>query len=341
MLSFVGVLTDLVIGFSVISSLILLVAYQLFLPAASKPALGRVSCVALLGALSGLQLFHLGVVERTTSLFDEPAYVLLLLLAPASFFFFSRSVLLPERSVRWWDIVHLVPAMTSAWLPAQILVPLAFGVGAMYSLWFAQFVYGMRRDVRRYPYELFFFGFFAVFAVVTFALIVSIPFVDETVFHLVYANFTGLSMILVTGLLIVVPNVVDDLSASAQIAYAKSTLNNVDVDACQRALEKLMDEERVYENEDLSLGSLAETLGIGAHQVSELVNTRYGVNFSRFVRERRVAAAKRMLAEDPQASVLSVGLSTGFRSQSNFYTAFQEITGQTPGAYRKGLNKAL
>ena len=261
-----------------------------------------------------------------------------MLLAPPSFFFFSRAVLLPERSARWWDAMHLLPAVMSVWLPAQILVPLAFGVGAMYSIWFAQFVYGMRRSVRRYPYELFFFGFFAVIAVVTFALIVSIPFVDETIFHLVYANFTGLSMMLVTGLLIVVPNVVDDMSASAQIAYTKSTLNNVDVDACQHSLERLMNEERLYENEDLSLGMLADALGIGTHQLSELVNTRYGVNFSRFVRERRVEAAKRLLADDRNASVLSVGLATGFRSQSNFYTAFQEITGQTPGAYRKSLD---
>jgi AraC-like DNA-binding protein len=42
-----------------------------------------------------------------------------------------------------------------------------------------------------------------------------------------------------------------------------------------------------------------------------------------------------MLLAEPRASVLSVGLSVGFTSQSNFYEAFREIEGSTPGQYRK------
>ncbi|MGE8357156.1 MAG: helix-turn-helix domain-containing protein, partial [Microvirgula sp.] len=38
---------------------------------------------------------------------------------------------------------------------------------------------------------------------------------------------------------------------------------------------------------------------------------------------------------EPSASVLSVGLSVGFSSQSTFYEAFREIEGMTPGQFRK------
>jgi AraC-like DNA-binding protein len=41
------------------------------------------------------------------------------------------------------------------------------------------------------------------------------------------------------------------------------------------------------------------------------------------------------LVDEPKSSVLSIGLSVGFNSQSNFYTAFREIAGQTPAQYRK------
>jgi len=59
------------------------------------------------------------------------------------------------------------------------------------------------------------------------------------------------------------------------------------------------------------------------------------LTFSRYLRELRVAAAKAMLCDEPSASVLSVGLSVGFTSQSNFYEAFREIEGTTPGQFRK------
>jgi len=48
------------------------------------------------------------------------------------------------------------------------------------------------------------------------------------------------------------------------------------------------------------------------------------------VRQHRVAAAQAMLRAEPDASVLSVGLSVGFTSQSNFYAAFREIVGSVP-----------
>ena len=58
------------------------------------------------------------------------------------------------------------------------------------------------------------------------------------------------------------------------------------------------------------------------------------MGFSRLVRQHRVDAAKKMLIAEPRASVLSVGLSVGFTSQSNFYVAFKEMTGTVPGKFR-------
>ena len=83
------------------------------------------------------------------------------------------------------------------------------------------------------------------------------------------------------------------------------------------------------------LASLAAELGITGHQLSELVNSRLGVGFSRYVRERRVEAAKALLISAPSQSILSVSLDTGFRSQSAFYAAFKEIMGQSPGDFRE------
>jgi AraC-like DNA-binding protein len=53
------------------------------------------------------------------------------------------------------------------------------------------------------------------------------------------------------------------------------------------------------------------------------------------VRECRVNAAKTLLISAPGRSILSISMDTGFRSQSAFYAAFKEVTGQSPGDFRR------
>ena len=149
----------------------------------------------------------------------------------------------------------------------------------------------------------------------------------------------GLRSLLVLAIMLVGlvgnPNLISDLCEVARVKYGTSTLGDVDVDACLEKLERLMTKEKAYRNEELSLSSLAAEVGVSSHQLSELVNARLGMGFSRYVRQRRVEAAKALLVSAPSQSVLTVGMDTGFRSQSAFYAAFKEVTGQSPGEWRE------
>jgi transcriptional regulator GlxA family with amidase domain len=135
-----------------------------------------------------------------------------------------------------------------------------------------------------------------------------------------------------------IPDLAVNTVEAVRNAYANSTLKSVDVEAALARLERLMTVDRIYANESLSLASLAEAVELGPHQLSELINSRFGIGFPRYVREHRVRAAQKMLIDEPRASVLSVGLAVGFTSQSNFYAAFREITGEVPGRYRRRSN---
>ena len=108
--------------------------------------------------------------------------------------------------------------------------------------------------------------------------------------------------------LIVNPSLIGDLAEAARIKYGTSTLGDVDVEACMKKLEWLMTERKAYLLENLSLASLAAELGISSHQLSELINTRLGMGFSRYVRARRVEAAKALLVSAPSQSILSVSM---------------------------------
>ena len=101
-----------------------------------------------------------------------------------------------------------------------------------------------------------------------------------------------------------------------------------------------MVEGKAYQDENLSLSSLAGAVGISGHQLSELINTRLGIGFSRYVRECRVKAAQVLLEGAPSRSILSISMDTGFRSQSAFYAAFKEVTGRSPGEYRRARSAA-
>jgi len=74
---------------------------------------------------------------------------------------------------------------------------------------------------------------------------------------------------------------------------------------------------------------------LSVHQLSELINSNFDYSFPRYIREHRIREAKELLINEPNSSVLSISMMTGFKSQSNFYTAFKEITGFSPGQYRK------
>lgn len=331
----VNQITTLLIGFSVFGCLLLLLAYAFFLRQMRKSAFAVAACAVLLGTLCALQIAHYSYLTTGADLLAMRGYGVLLFAAPAAFYFFSTHVLMPDRANSWFELVHLVPVALGFVLPVKWVAPVAFTIGTAYSLWFARVVYRIRHERVRFPFEMFFFGLFALLAVVILLLGFLIPYVDHRLFYLVYANATGLSLFLVIAGLIAFPELLTDMSDAARMAYASSTLKGVDKDGAVARLAACMNDQKLYEDENLNLSALAQACELTGHQLSELINTTYGIGFSRYVRRQRVAQAKKLLLEDARSSVLSIGLATGFKSQSAFYAAFREETGEAPGRFRK------
>lgn len=327
----------LIAGYSIVSLVMLLVAYVFFLPDAPKSAIGIVSCTVLTASLIALQFMHLKHFNTGDELLMHHVYIIMLFTAPPAFYFFSRTILLPEAPYSWFHFLHLVPVSIVAWLPESYVAPIAFGIGTGYSIWLAMLVYGMRRHVNRFRFEMFFFGLFAILALGVLGLVLLMPWVHPERFYTGYAASIGLAVALVTSALLIFPEIVRDVAASAQLAYANSTLKAVDISAKIMALERLIETDKLHRNGGLNLTLLAEEMQLSSHQMSELINTHYEVGFSRFLRERRVADAKVLLGSDHHSSVLSIGLMVGFGSQSSFYAAFREVVGESPAAFRKAM----
>jgi AraC-like DNA-binding protein len=334
----VTTISILQIGFSILGAAILLIAYIFFLKNVNKTWYAVGSCAGLLICLSALQLGHLEYFLHGVDLLQTPGYRFWLFLTPSMFFFFSRATLLPDAPAHPWLLLHLCPVLLNYFLRQEVAIPLIFMVGLGYSCWLAGLIYGLRAQRKRFKLEMFFFALFSVVAVFVLILGLSVPYIDHAYFYIFYANSIGISFVLIVAALMVFPELLAELAEVSQLSYSQSRLNGIDIEASIAILHEQMTKGKLYQNEKLNLAMAAEVVGLTSHQLSELVNKQFGVNFSRYIRERRVDAAKIVLLNEPKASVLSIGLEVGFGTQSNFYAAFKEITGMSPGAYRKSLS---
>ncbi len=329
---------QLIAGFSIFSAAIFLFAYLFFLPSIRKNVISKISCAALLVSLSGLQYWHYLFFSNDADLLNNRGYLYLLLFVPMTFYFFSRVVLFPDSKLSPYHFLHFIPVVIGLFLPIKIIPVIAFLIGTGYTFWIARIIFQLRAQSSRFKFEIFFGSLFALMALLALVLGLSVPYINHTIFFGAYASSIGIAMLLVTASVIIFPELLSDIVEITEATYAKSTLGGINVDSVRASLEKLMNEDKVYQNESLSLSMLAEMLDINSHQLSELINTHYNYGFPRYIRERRVTEAKNMLTNEPNASVLSIGLANGFKSQSNFYSAFREITGMSPGNYRKNLD---
>lgn len=327
--------TILLIGFSIICGLVLLVAYLFFLLEMRKSLAGKLAASALLLCLIGLQLAHYAYFRFGLEPLENRLYGSLLIVVPLNFYFFSRVVLFPDVLSHWRDFLHALPLVFSHFVPIHWLVPMAFTIGSVYTIWFAQIVWRLGVQRSRFRFEMFFFGMFALMALFALGVGLALPYLSSHFFYLSYANAISLAMIAVLSALVFFPHLLSDLNEVTELAYSKSKLQGVDTGLKVVELERLMRYEKIYENEELRLSDVAQALQLNGHQLSELVNRHFSMGFSRYVREHRVQAARELLVAERQSSILAISMETGFKSQSSFYSAFKEVTGESPGEYRK------
>lgn len=90
-----------------------------------------------------------------------------------------------------------------------------------------------------------------------------------------------------------------------------------------------------YYRNDISIGQIAENLGLTANYLSTVFRQRTGRKLIDYLTQVRMEAAKKLLCENVTASVQDIALMVGYNSSRHFSTLFQKQTGMTPSSYRK------
>ena len=324
----------LLCGFSIFSALILALSH--FSPSNyPEQTQARYMGIVLVLTLACLQLIHYMYLQTEINFIHSGLYQILLFAVAPTFYLFSRPLLKGPGHFKVSQLIHALPVIVVPWLFSSIALPLAFAVGAGYLLWLMHSLYALRELRDRFHLEITMLGTTFLIALAVLIMGLGLPILSEKLFFSLYASAIGSAFILINLSINLTPKLPIKIVEAASETYATTTLSNVNCEAILNKLSTLMSQDRIYNDPKLDLPTLASQTGLSSHQLSELINTQLGKGFSHYVREQRIEAAQAMLLAEPSASVLSVGLSVGFTSQSNFYDAFREITGMTPGRFRK------
>lgn len=107
-------------------------------------------------------------------------------------------------------------------------------------------------------------------------------------------------------------------------------------------LEKLMKEDKVYHDKDISLEKLADMLGTNRTYMSVVINSYANMTFYNYIHSYRISEAVSLISNPEDTTPLkAVSDMVGYSSLTSFYRAFQRETGCTPVIYRDRVRKVV
>ena len=117
--------------------------------------------------------------------------------------------------------------------------------------------------------------------------------------------------------------------------YFHPLLKKLDTDLIQDKLLTCMNNYKIYRNEMLVLGDLAEKAGITTHQLSLYLNQHLNIKFNDYINSFRVNEAKQLLLSEKDKKIIEICYEVGFNTLSVFYKAFRKETGLPPKQWLK------
>jgi AraC family transcriptional regulator len=121
------------------------------------------------------------------------------------------------------------------------------------------------------------------------------------------------------------------LSPSPAQAFARTKQEGLD----RRRLSRVLDYIEANVERDLTLNQLASIACLSRFHFARAFKAAMGRSPHRYVSAKRLERAKALLIRGDQ-SLADIALALKFSCQANFTRAFRQVTGQTPGRYRRG-----
>lgn len=118
----------------------------------------------------------------------------------------------------------------------------------------------------------------------------------------------------------------------------KAKVERIDDPVLSEKLQKLMEEQKIYRKEGLTIRELAILMNEQEYRLRRLINGQLGFrNFNDFLNQYRINDACETLSDPSQSrkTILEIAYDLGYQSIGPFNKAFKDLKGLTPTAYRK------
>lgn len=116
--------------------------------------------------------------------------------------------------------------------------------------------------------------------------------------------------------------------------YNKSALPKAILGDYKIKLDSLINDEKVYLDNELTLELLAKKMKMPMHHLTQLFNVYLGENFNQYINKFRVNYACELLKNnDEMLSIEQIAFNSGFNSKVSFNRHFKNLLGDTPKEY--------
>lgn len=123
------------------------------------------------------------------------------------------------------------------------------------------------------------------------------------------------------------------------IKYEKSNLDKRELNDIVNKLTFKIEHEKIFLDSKLSIVNLSKQLDTNSSYLSQVINTKFNLNFNNYINKHRINEAQILLADDKnnKYTIEAIASKVGFSNKSTFNKAFKTATGVTPSFYKKSL----
>ena len=122
--------------------------------------------------------------------------------------------------------------------------------------------------------------------------------------------------------------------------YKKSGLTMSFSEDLKEELMYLLEEEKIYRQNNISLEILSKRLDTTRHNTSQVINEHFGLNFFELINKYRINEALEILQNDTHnnMNIIDVAYEVGFNNKVTFNKSFKKIISLTPTQYIASLS---